>query len=209
MAQPPLEIILQARDKASGPINKVSGSLRGLSGAAGQVGRGVGKVGAGLIRVGAIAGTVVAGGLIASAKAAIDFEDAFAGARKTVDEADLAKAGLTFDDLARSFRDMATEIPIAATEFARIGETAGALGIAAGDIDDFTRTVALMGVTTNLTTEAAAEGMGKLGTILGLTGNQFGQLADSIVALRNKSASTEVEIVEMSKRFAAAGRQAG
>lgn len=209
MASTSLEIILSARDNASGSINRVAGSLNSLNASAGRVGRGVGQVGAGLLRVGAIAGTVAAGGLVGAAKAAIDFEDAFAGVKKTVDEADLKKAGLSFDKLARSFRDMATEIPIAATEFARIGESAGALGIAAQDIDDFTKVVALMGVTTNLTTEAAAEGMGKLGTILGLTGDDFAELADSIVALGNKGASTEVEIVEMSKRFAAAGRQAG
>ena len=74
MAQSTLEIILQARDKASGSINKVSGSLRGLSGAAGQVGRGVGKVGLGLARVGAIAATTFVAGIATAAKVAGDFE---------------------------------------------------------------------------------------------------------------------------------------
>src|SRR3989304_169268 len=74
MAQSTLEIILQARDKASGPINKVSGSLRGLSGAAGQGGRGGGKVGRGRARVGAIAATTFVAGIATAAKVAGDFE---------------------------------------------------------------------------------------------------------------------------------------
>lgn len=74
MAQSTLEVIISARDKASGPINKVSGSLRGLSASAGQVGRGVGKVGLGLARIGTIAATTFAAGIATAAKIASDFE---------------------------------------------------------------------------------------------------------------------------------------
>jgi TP901 family phage tail tape measure protein len=87
---------------------------------------------------------------------AMSFEDAFAGIQKTVDEAELAAAGLSFDDLMESFRAMAREMPVAFEELAAIGEAAGALGIAAGDIDEFTEVVAKLGVTTDLTSEDAA-----------------------------------------------------
>jgi TP901 family phage tail tape measure protein len=204
-----LAVRISLKDNVSAGVGRLQRNLGGLSKSIGQVGKGFGQVGAGLTRAGFVVGGAAITGITAAAKAAIDFEDAFAGVRKTVDETDLAAAGLSFEDLARQFRDMATEIPIAATELAAIGETAGALGIRAQDIEEFTRTVALMGATTNLTTAEASESLGKIGTILNLTGDQFEDFADILVNLGNKGASTEAEIIEITKRFAASGRQAG
>lgn len=204
---------LDLKDGLSSGLARAKGAVAGFDRSVNQsmqrVGKGVGQVGAGLARVGIIAGTATVAGLAGAAKAAIDFEDAFAGVRKTVDEADLQRAGLSFDKLARSFRDMATEIPISAVEFARIGETAGALGIRAKDIQEFTRVVALMGVTTNLSSDEAADAFGRIGTILKLRGKDYTELADSIVALGNAGASTESEITEITKRFAAEAKAAG
>ncbi len=67
----------------------------------------------------------------------------------------------------------------------------------------------MLGATTNLTTAEAAESLGKIGTILNLTGDEFEDFADVLVNLGNKGASTEAEIIEITKRFAASGRQAG
>jgi len=184
-------------------------ALGRFQGSLGRTGRGVGQIATGLGRAGLIIGGAVVTGLAGATKAAIDFEDAFAGVRKTVDEAELAAAGLTFEDLALKFREMATEIPIAATELARLGETAGALGVHVQDIDDFVRVTALLGETTDLSADQAAEALGKVGTILGLTGKQYEHFADVLVNLGNKGASTESEILEVAKRFAGVGRQAG
>ena len=204
-----LAVRISLKDNVSAGIRKLQGNLGGLSKSLGQMGKGVGQVGAGLTRAGLVVGGAAIAGITAAAKAAIDFEDAFAGVRKTVDEAELTRAGLSFEALALQFRNMATEIPVAATELAAIGETAGALGIRAQDIEEFTRTVALMGVTTNLSTAEASESLGKIGTILNLTGDEFENFADILVNLGNKGASTEAEIIEITKRFAASGRQAG
>lgn len=175
----------------------------------GKVGKGTSQIGRGLARVGAIGAIAVGTALAYTAKQAIDFQDAFQGVVKTVSQADLAKAGLTFDDLAKSFRRMATEIPIAATQLAAIGEAAGALGVPAAQIETFTKTVALLSVTTNLTADAAAEDLGKITTILGLTGKGITDFADTLVNLGNQGASTESDIIEVTKRFAAMGKQAG
>jgi TP901 family phage tail tape measure protein len=200
---------LSFKDKFSAGVKSAIGAANNLDSGLGRVGKGVGQVGAGLARIGALAAGAAAGGLALAAREAINFEDAFAGVRKTVDEKELTAAGLSFDTLSQSFRKMATEIPIAATEFARIGEAAGALGIKAQDIETFTKTVGLLGVTTNLTSDEAAESLGKIGTILGLTGKDFTAFADALVNLGNKGASTETEIIEVTKRFGAAGKQAG
>lgn len=171
--------------------------------------RGLSQVGKNIEKTAVTIGAIGVGGLVAATKAAIDFEDAFSGIRKTVDATQLAKAGLTFDDLSDSIRAMAREIPIAATELAGIGEAAGALGIRAQDIKDFTKVVAELSVTTDLSSEDAATALGQLGTTLHLTGGQFLEFADSLVALGNAGASTESQIIDIATRFAAAGSAAG
>ena len=193
-----LEIVISGRNQFSGTANNVVNSLNRIQTAAGRVGRGVGQVAGGLGRLGFIAGGVAAAGLLASARAAISFEDAFAGVRKT---ADLSEA--EFIQLAGSFRQMATEIPISANELARLGETAGALGITGvANIREFARVTALLGVTTNLTADAAAESLGHISTILGLTGKDYERFASALVDLGNKGASTEDQIAAIAERAA-------
>ena len=204
-----LAVRIDLEGNAAAGVQNLTRKVNGLGAATGKIGRGFGQLGAGIAKAGLVVGGGIVTGLGAAAKAAIDFEDAFAGVKKTVDEGDLKAAGLSFDQLARSFRDMATEVPIAATEFARLGETAGALGVKAGDIDEFVRTTALLGVTTNLTADDAADALGRIGTILQFTGKDYEDFADSLVALGNAGASTESEIIEISKRFAAEGKAAG
>jgi TP901 family phage tail tape measure protein len=198
MADTNLEIVINGRDNFSATANRVIGSLNGINSAAGRVGRGVGQLGMGLARVGVTAGVALAGGLAYAAKQAIGFEDAFAGVRKT---ADLSEA--EFTKLAGSFRKMATEIPITANELARLGETAGALGISGVEnIREFSRVTALLGVTTNLTADAAAEALGHISTILGITGKDYERFASALVDLGNKGASTEDQIAAIAERAA-------
>ena len=204
-----LAIRIDLEGNAQAGIAKLNKQLGGLQKGAGRVGKGVGQVGAGLARAGLITGGAAIAGIAAAAKAAIDFEDAFAGVRKTVNQTDLDAAHLSFEQLALDFRKMATEIPVTAVDLAKIGEAAGALGIRAADIETFTRTVAELGQTTNLSTDVAAEDLGKMYTILGLTSKGVTDFADTLVNLGNQGASTESEIIEVAKRFAAMGKQAG
>src|SRR5687768_9715917 len=117
-------------------------ALGRFHGSMGRVGRGVGQVGAGLARAGAIIGGAVVGGIAAATKAAADYEDAFAGVRKTVEATDGELSVLS-----EQFREMARTIPITAVEFARLGEIAGALGVHVSAIDEFAEVTAKLGVT--------------------------------------------------------------
>lgn len=200
---------LSLDDQFTAKLRKAQGTLGQFDSSIKRTGRGMGQLGAGIARVASVGFTAAAAGIGVAAKEAIAFEDAFAGVRKTVNEADLKAAGLSFDALSQQFKDLSRTIPIAAGDFARIGETAGALGIKAQDITGFTKTVALLGVTTNLTTDAAADALGRIGSILNFTGKDFENFSDTLVALGNNGASTESDIIELTKRFAAAGRQAG
>ena len=152
---------------------------------------------------------VAIGGL--SAKAAIDFESSFAGIRKTVDgvvdsSGNLTKAGV---EMQQSMRNLAKEIPVSVTELNKIGESAGALGIAKENIVDFTSVMAKLGVTTNLTSEEAANSIAKIQNIFGAAGVETENFASTLVALGNAGASTEKEIVSMAARIAGAGHTVG
>lgn len=139
-----------------------------------------------------------------SIKAASDFESSFAGVRKTVDatESEFAK-------LSQGFRDMAKEIPINVNELNAIGEAAGALGIKKEAIMDFTEVVAKMGVTTDLTSDQAANAFARIANIMGTSQGDFERMGSTIVALGNAGASTESEIVAMALRISGAGKTVG
>lgn len=136
-----------------------------------------------------------------STKAARDFESSFAGVRKTVDATEPE-----LQALAQGFRDMAKEIPVSVVELNRIGEAAGQLGIKKENILQFTRTMADLGATTNLTSEQAATSIAQLQNAMGESGKDVDRFGAALVALGNAGASTEKDILEMAQRIAGAGR---
>lgn len=150
------------------------------------------------------ASAAVAGFGAAAIKFASDFESSFAGVRKTVDATEAQ-----FQALAQGFRDMAKEIPISVEELNSIGEAAGQLGIETENILGFTRTMAELGLTTNLSAEEAATALARLANITGLPQDQFDRLGSAVVGLGNNFATTEAEIVDFGLRIAGAGELAG
>lgn len=156
-------------------------------------------------RAATVAGAAIAAGLGLAAKTAISFESAFAGVRKTVDASEAEFAALE-----KRLRTLATtELPLPFEEIARIAELGGQLGIGLSGIEDFTTTVAKLGVTTNLTTEAAATGLARIANIMRLSSSDFNALGSTIVDLGNNFATTEREIVEFTERLAPSGRVVG
>ncbi len=140
----------------------------------------------------------------AAIKVGADFDSGFAGVRKTVNATEAE-----FADLRKEFKLLLGEIPTDVTELLGIGEIAGQLGIAKGNIISFTKTIAQMGVTTNLTFEEAASDMAKFANIVGMSQDKFSNLGSSIVALGNSTATTERDILSMSMRLAGAGSTIG
>lgn len=138
-------------------------------------------------------------------KAAIDYESAFAGVKKTVDET----ATVSYKNLSDGIRQMAKELPASAVQIANVAEVAGQLGIKADDILKFSRTMIDMGESTNLSAEDAATAIAKIANILGLTSDEYSRFGASVVDLGNNFATTERDIVEMTNRLAAGGRLAG
>jgi len=137
-------------------------------------------------------------------KAAVDFESAFAGVRKTVDATEEE-----FAQLEQGIRDMAKRMPASATDIAAVAEAAGQLGIETPNILKFTETMIGLGEATNLTAEEGATQFARFANIVGMGQQDFDRLGSTVVALGNNFATTEAEIVNMGMRLAGQGAQIG
>ncbi len=160
----------------------------------------VGKVGDGLLRMTA---PLLGLGAIAF-KSAVDFESAFAGVRKTVDGTEE-----DFKQLETGIKDMSKSMPQSAAEISTVAEAAGQLGIKKENILDFTKTMVMMGDSTNMSSDEAATALARLANITQMPQSEFSKLGSVIVALGNNLATTEGEITEMGLRLAGAGHQVG
>lgn len=140
----------------------------------------------------------------ASAKAAIDFESAFAGVRKTIDASESEFAALR-----KGILKMSKELPSSANEIAGVAEAAGQLGIETKNVLAFTRTMIDLGETTNLSSNEAATALARFANVMQMSQSEFDRLGSAIVGLGNNFATTEREIVEMSLRLAGTGKQIG
>lgn len=164
-------------------------------------GKKIAGIGAGLT-AGITVPLVAAGG--ASLNAAIDFESAFAGVRKTVDATESE-----FAILEEGIRSMAKRLPASAAEIAGVAEAAGQLGIEKDSILDFTETMINLGEATNLTADEAATSLAQFANVVQMPQDEFDKLGSSVVALGNTMATTEADIVSMGQRLAGTGAQVG
>lgn len=137
-------------------------------------------------------------------KVGIDFESAFTGVRKTVDATEEQ-----FAQLEKSIRDMSKSMPESASQIAQVAEAAGQLGIKMENIEAFTKSMVMLGDSTNMTSDEAATALARLANITGMPQTQFDKLGSVIVALGNNFATTESEITAMGLRLAGAGHQVG
>jgi TP901 family phage tail tape measure protein len=164
-----------------------------------------GKKGAQILAGAFIAATAAVAAVgVSSFKVGKDFEDAFAGVKKTVDATDGQLA-----QLRDGLRDLSQEMPQTASELAGIAEAAGQLGIKTSDIISFTKTMAMLGDATNLTSEEAATMLARFANITQMDAQNFDRLGSVIVDLGNNFATTEAEITGMGMRLAGAGKQVG
>lgn len=148
--------------------------------------------------------TPIMAGFGVASKAAVDFESAFAGVRKTVDASEAE-----FKVLEEGIRGMAKELPATASDIAAVAEAAGQLGIEKENILAFSKTMIDLGESTNLTAEEAATSFARFANITQMPQTQFENLGSTVVALGNNLATTEAEIVSMGMRLAGAGSQIG
>ena len=173
-----------------------------------RLGRSLQNIGGGFTDVGSKLTLGLTLPLAAAAAAAVkfgsDFESGFAGVRKTVEGTEAQFAALEV-----GFRNLAKETGTSVVEILAIGEAAGQLGIETDNILEFTKVMADLGLTTNLSSQEAATALARLANITQLPQDQFSNLGSTIVALGNNLATTEAEIVQFALRIAGAGKQVG
>ena len=173
-----------------------------------EKGKNIQEFGSGLKSIGNNLTTKVSLPLIglgtAASKAAIDFESAFAGVRKTVD----ATEG-EYAQLSDGIKQMSKEIPASASAISEVTEAAGQLGIQKEHLLSFTRVMIDLGEATNLTADQGATQLARFANITQMSQRDFDRLGSTIVALGNNFATTEAEIVAMGMRLAGAGNQIG
>lgn len=146
----------------------------------------------------------IAGAAAMAVKTNIDFENAFTGVEKTVN-----MSGAELEKFKDKIVDMTNEMPQTVEELSGVAEAAGQLGIENENLVDFTDTMVRLGDSTNVASEEAASALAKFANITGMSQTRFRDLGNVIVKLGNNFATTEADIINMSTRIAAAGKQAG
>lgn len=147
----------------------------------------------------------VAAAFGASVKEAIDWESAFTGVMKTVDETSTT----TYDDLKKGINEIAKTTASAQNEIAATMEIAGQLGVSADNIVEFTKVMVELGDTTNLSSEEAASAIAKFANVTKMPLSDVEHLGSVIVDLGNNYATTEADIMSMATRLSGAGAQIG
>lgn len=140
----------------------------------------------------------------AGIRALVEYESAFTDVRKTVDGTEQ-----DFETLNSEINRMAREMPQSAAEIAQVVALGGQLGIAVDDLSEFARTMIMLGDSTDVTAESAAEMIAQLGNITGLQADEYERFGSTLVALGNSSAATESAILEMANRIARFGASVG
>jgi len=136
-------------------------------------------------------------------KAASDFEDAVAEIRKVSDQETASK-------LAGQIRQMATEIPLAQSEIANLAADAARFGVSGSkNIQQFTKTVAQMSFTTDLSAQEAGRSLAKIADQTDTPISEIDRLGSTIVKLGDNMATSQNEIVKAMSRGAIAARNFG
>lgn len=149
-------------------------------------------------------GAAITGAFGLAAKAAIDLDTGMIRVQKTT--------GLTDDEvksLSEAFVELSTKIPISARELANIGAIAGQLGVPKRDILAFTEAIGMIASVTDLSVEAAAEGMARLANIFKIPYPEISRLGSVLNELENASTASSAELLDMMNRMGGAGKTLG
>ena len=170
---------------------------------AGLVGAGVAAVAFGIKQmadaVGA-AGAAIGGALKASADEAIKYELAFARVARVVGEDPKA-----LGNLRRELLDLSKVLPTAQSEIAKLAEEGARMGVAKNELAEFTRVMALLGETTELSASVAAIQLGKLANLTKTPLSQISNLGSAFVELGARFVSLDKEIATMARRIGGVG----
>jgi hypothetical protein len=186
-----LDIIINAKDNATKVLKEFAKNVDSIS----QKTR---EAGSAMVAIGA-APTLA---LVGATKAAIDFEDTFAGVRKTVD---LSEDG--FKQLSENLRELSRTSPVAVTELNRIAELAGQLGIAGVEnITKFTKVITQFSEASGMASDQAAMSFARIANVMQEPIENIDRMGSVVAMLGDAGAATEPEILAFAERIAGAGK---
>lgn len=133
-----------------------------------------------------------------------DFENSFADIRKTVDATEAE-----FERIEVQIRELSKTIPTSVEELNRLGGVAGQLGVESKNVVAFTKTIALLGDTTDIAGEQAALSLSRFMNIMGTSQDKIDRVGSTVVGLGNNFAAMESEIVDGALSLASFGSQLG
>ena len=200
-AQADLNAMNRELENLPSKLELVGQKMESIGNKIGEVGKGMSDFGKKMTRN---VTTPIVGAFGAAIKESVDFESAFTGVMKTVDA-----SPEKYKELEQAVKDLASSTTSSKESIAGVMEAAGQLGVAADDVTGFTKTMVMLGDTTNLSAEEAATALARFTNITGSGNENVDRLGSAIVALGNNFATSESEIVAMSTRLASAGTIAG
>lgn len=153
---------------------------------------------------------LVAGAGVA-VKTAIDYQSAFTGVKKTVDENIDANGKIVYSY--EQLNDELKKIPLRTASsyqtVAAVAEAAGQLGINIEEIPKYAEAVIMLGDSTNISAEEASTAIAQFMNIVGDSTDSVDKFGGSLVALGNNTATDEASILRLATRLASAGHLVG
>jgi len=148
--------------------------------------------------------TAAAGGLTVVAQAAMDFESAMAGVKKTVDG-----SPEQIQALSTQIKQLSIELGLSSEAVADIAAQGGQLGIPIEKLGEFTEMAGKMSVAFGISADDAAQSAAELANVFGISMLDVEALGDAINTLGNNTAATEPDIVNAMVRIGGTAKQFG
>lgn len=156
------------------------------------------------------ASAIALGAVRGLSQAAISYERAFADVNRTTDFISIKDRFDTVTEAARvmkySLTQVAAEIPVAFGKITEIATIGNQLGIAQGQLQSFSKTVAEFSTLTGMTTSATAMSFGRIGELLNEA--DYNKLGSSIAYAGVKAVATEEQIASVTKEIATTAKMA-
>lgn len=137
-------------------------------------------------------------------KSASDMEAAFADVKRT---ADPAAGGV--NAIRQSLVDLSSTTQTSFADLSKIATLGNQLGVASGDLLEFTKVVNEFSISSGMTADASATAFGKLSNLLHVPISQARNLGSAIELVGVNSAATDQEIIALTQRLAATATRAG
>lgn len=196
---------------ATAGLNQLNSQLQNIGNSAGKsfslsnIGRGLKNVGSQAqiigrdLTAGVTLPLLAVGGAVF--KAGTDFENSFAQVQRTVD-------GLSAEQLDQFRKDLLEMSKTSAgggstaSDLAQIAAAGGEVGVAGGDIKEFTSLVARLSLATKLPFGEITDDIGRSINVMHLAKDDFEAFGSSVTDLGNKFGGTEQDIFQFTRRLA-------